>query len=255
MFGCSKVDEKPKEHEEKTQIVDLQACKTTDDRTRVPVWTPTFDEWSETLSSLPPIKNGQIIYIALHVDGDSAKCNDENLNSFRVPDDRREPRDGGIAVNLQGNSQFANGTCHFTGFFMNKDVMGMHQGWAETYFGAVGMQEILLSGRYCLSDIVQEPDEATRAILSDDDKFITIESFESVTKKNYYGDPYQDFYVIFTEKGNQIKQRAACGMSVCDLIMPESQNATGKLAKITIKSRLADNGELEPVIMKIMLVK
>ena len=127
LCSCSKVEEKPKQTE-KSKLVDLQVCKATDDRTRVPVWTPSFDQWSETLSSMPPRKNGQVVYIAFSVDGDSAKCNDDDLNSFSVPSDRKKPSDGGIAVNLRGNSQFANGTCYFAGFFMNKDVMGMHQG-------------------------------------------------------------------------------------------------------------------------------
>lgn len=254
IFGCSKVDEKPKEPE-KSKIVDLQACKVNDERTKVPVWMPTFDQWSETLSSSPPQKNGQVVYIALNVDGDSAKCNDEDLNSFRVPSDRRKPSDGGIAINLRGNSQFANGTCYFAGFFMNMDVMGMHQGWGETYFGAVGMQEILLSGRYCLSDTVQEPDAATLALPSENDKVIIIDTVELVTKKNVYGQHYQEPYVSFSEKGSQIKQRAACGMSVCDSIMPKYQQLNGKSAKITLQSRLADDGVFEPIIMKVMLMQ
>lgn len=252
--GCTKVEERPKQ-QERTTIVDLQACKANDDRTRVPVWTPAFDQWSETLSSSPPQQNGQVVYIALEVNGNSAKCTDEDLNSFQVPSDRKKPSAGGIIINLRGNTQYANGTCYLAGFFMNKDVMGMHQGWAETFFGAIGMQEILLSGRYCLSDTVKEPDATTLARLSDDDKLIIIESVELVTKKNVYGMPYQEPYVSFSEKGSPTKRRAACGMSACKSIMPNYQQLNGQSAKITLQSRLADDGLSEPIIMKVMLVQ
>lgn len=252
LAACSKVEEK---QTEKIQIVDLQACKAKDDRTHVPVWTPTYDEWSETLSSSPPQGNGKIVYIALRTDAESAKCSDEELNSFRSPSDRTKPSDGGIVVNMRGNSQFANGYCHFAGFFMNKDVIGLHQGWGETYFGSIGMQEILLSGRYCLSEPVQEPDTATLAVLSADDKLITIHSIDPVAKKDVYGKPYQELYVSFSEKGDQTKQRAACGGSVCDSVMPQSKDISEKAAKVILQSRLADNGSFEPIIMKIMLLK
>jgi len=38
---------------------------------------------------------------------------------------------------------------------MNEDVMGMHQGWIETYFGAVDKKDIVLSNDFCL---VRDPD-------------------------------------------------------------------------------------------------
>lgn len=58
---------------------------------------------------------------------------------------------GGLAVNLKGNTRHANGICSFSGFYMNQSVEGMHQGWIETYFGAVDMQKLILSNKYCLA--------------------------------------------------------------------------------------------------------
>ena len=57
-------------------------------------------------------------------------------------------------MNSRGNTQFANGTCHFSGYYMNEDVQGMHQGWIETFFGAVDKKEVVMSGRYCLATSV-----------------------------------------------------------------------------------------------------
>jgi hypothetical protein len=34
---------------------------------------------------------------------------------------------------------------------MNEDVMGIHQGWVETYFGAVDKEKVVMSDKYCLS--------------------------------------------------------------------------------------------------------
>jgi hypothetical protein len=34
---------------------------------------------------------------------------------------------------------------------MNEQVMGMHQGWIETYFKAVDKEKMALSDKFCLS--------------------------------------------------------------------------------------------------------
>ena len=128
-------------------------CQRNDRRRRVPVWTPEIDS-DGNLSSEPPQEDGQIVYIELVENNDSVSCDDEALNSFSWPNEPGDPMMGGLAVNLRGNTQFANGMCYFRGYYMNEPVMGMHQGWIETYFGAVDKQKIVLSGDFCLERTV-----------------------------------------------------------------------------------------------------
>ena len=96
-----------------------------------------------------------IVYVAFHDGSARTTCNDEELSSFSHPDDLSDPQAGGIAVNLRGNTQFANGICYLAGYYMNEPVMGMHQGWVETYFGAIDKQQVIMSGRYCLPEPIQ----------------------------------------------------------------------------------------------------
>lgn len=116
----------------------------------IPVWDPSVDD-RDNLSSDPPQKDGQIVFITLVQDASKTTCNDEALNSFNRPHNPKEIMEGGLAVNIRGNTQFANGHCYFSGYYMNEDVMGLHQGWVETYYGAVDKKEIVMSGKYCLS--------------------------------------------------------------------------------------------------------
>jgi hypothetical protein len=132
----------------------VPVCKSGDGRTKVPVWQPSVDD-SGNLSSDPPQKDGQIVYIQLYQDASKTTCNDKELNSFSRPENPKEIMEGGLAVNIRGNTQFANGICYFSGYYMNEDVMGMHQGWIETFYGAVDKKEIVMSGKYCLSKSIE----------------------------------------------------------------------------------------------------
>lgn len=132
----------------------VPVCTTGDGRTKVPVWQPSLDD-SGNLSSNPPQKDGQIVYIHLHQDASKTTCNDKELNSFSRPENPKEIMEGGLAVNIRGNTQFANGICYFSGYYMNEDVMGMHQGWVETFYGALDKKEIVMSGKYCLSKSIE----------------------------------------------------------------------------------------------------
>ncbi|HEY0662780.1 MAG TPA: hypothetical protein VGD21_15835 [Lysobacter sp.] len=140
----------------------VPVCKPGDGRTKIPVWQPAVDA-EGNLSSDPPQKDGQIVYIQLHQDAAETTCNDKELNSFSRPENPKEHMDGGLAVNIRGNAQFANGVCYFAGYYMNEDVMGMHQGWIETFYGAVNEKEILESGKYCLAKAIeQQPNNSSK---------------------------------------------------------------------------------------------
>ncbi|HEY1136705.1 MAG TPA: hypothetical protein VGE64_04375 [Xanthomonadaceae bacterium] len=133
-------------------VVDpIPLCVEGDGKTPVPVWKPGVDEGGN-LSSDPPQKDGQIVYIELFQDALKVACKDGELNSFQRPVNPKDTMDGGLSVNLRGNTQFTNGICYFRGYYMNEDVMGMHQGWIETYFGAVEKQKVVMSGKYCLTE-------------------------------------------------------------------------------------------------------
>jgi hypothetical protein len=131
----------------------VPVCQQGDGKTRIPVWMPDVDA-KNNLSSEPPQKDGQIIYIRVHADIESAGCTDDTLNSFSLPANKGDRTQGGLAVNLKGNTQLANGMCHFSGYYMNEEVMGMHQGWIETYFGALDKKAVVLPGKYCLSESI-----------------------------------------------------------------------------------------------------
>lgn len=131
----------------------VPVCKKGDGRKKIPVWKPSVDE-DNNLSSDPPQKDGQIVYISLYQDATKTTCDDKELNSFSRPSNPKDVMEGGLAVNIRGNTQFANGICYFQGYYMNEDVMGMHQGWIETYFGEIGKEKIVTSEKYCLSEAI-----------------------------------------------------------------------------------------------------
>ena len=127
----------------------LQVCKADDNRVRVTEWTPRFN--GAALLTKPAAEDGDVVYMEFLLDSADAGCagaKPDHLYSFGHSYGEDE---GGISMNLRGNVQFANGMCYFAGFFMNETVMGLHQGWTETYFRPLDKAEVLTSGRYCAS--------------------------------------------------------------------------------------------------------
>jgi len=143
-------DTSPKATKTTVAVGPIPICEPKDRRTRIPVWTPSVDG-EGNLSSDPPQHDGQIVFIELWADAKNAECKDSALNSFSRPTNPKDPMDGGLAVNLRGNTQFANGTCYFRGYYMNEQVMGIHQGWIETYFKAVDKEKVVLADKFCLA--------------------------------------------------------------------------------------------------------
>lgn len=129
----------------------IEICRSGTDRTMIPVWKPSVNKAGD-LSSDPPQKDGLVVYIELYEEASKVECDDKKLNSFSKRINPDNAMDGGLAVNIRGNTQFANGMCYFKGYYMNQDVMGMHQGWIETYFGAVDRGKIIFSNKYCLAE-------------------------------------------------------------------------------------------------------
>lgn len=148
LAGCGQ-EEQSFDNDAERSSLGISACQAGDGLTPLPVWTPEVDD-EGNLSSDPPTGDGQIVYIELAASADQVTCDNKELNSFSRPTNPENPLDGGLAVNLRGNTQFANGTCYFRGYYMNEDVMGMHQGWIETYFGAIEKKQIALANKFCL---------------------------------------------------------------------------------------------------------
>jgi len=128
----------------------LPLCQAKDARVRIAVWTPTNkkedgDDWTPA----PPQNEGQIVYIDAAQWTESG-CGVDKLNTLSFPEDPNDVMQGGLAVNLRGNTQVTDGLCYYKGFFRNESVPGVHQGWVETFFGAVDKDEVLKSDRYCL---------------------------------------------------------------------------------------------------------
>lgn len=126
----------------------LPSCLTDDARTPIHSWAPSLN--GRTLDSAPGAIDGDVFYIEFFTENSSADCVDaaaDHLYSFDLPD-----ADGsGLSVNLRGNVQFANGMCYISGFFMNEQVMGTHQGWTETYFRPLDKADVVTSGRFCVA--------------------------------------------------------------------------------------------------------
>jgi len=127
----------------------LQVCGADDARTAIPVWTPSLDA-EDRLSSDPPRQDGGIVYADLQRPSSREACGAEALHSFTRPGDAAEGYPGGLAVNMRGHVHYADGGCRLRGFYVNRDVPGMHQGWIETYFEAVDADALAEAGRHCL---------------------------------------------------------------------------------------------------------
>ena len=54
-------------------------------------------------------------------------------------------------INLRGNRTPTGKGCRFEGFYMNEPVAGIHQGWTESYFGAIDRKRIVASNHYCMA--------------------------------------------------------------------------------------------------------
>ena len=127
--------------------------------TRIPIatWRPKLTPKGDVRSE-PPVGDGRIVYIV--IDAPRENCapplshwpgDDSPLKTFSRPNNEKNPLDdGGLEVNLRGNYGLVGEICRFDGFFMNEPVYGMHQGWGETYFGAIDEKRIVAAGHYCM---------------------------------------------------------------------------------------------------------
>lgn len=140
------------------QSAALPVCNAGDNRTKVPVWEPTVDA-DGNLSSDPPQQDGQIVYIAIDPAPVDSSCDNAQMFSFARPDNIEDPMLGGLAVNIRGNAQAADGACQLRGYYKNQEVAGMHQGWIETYFGAVEDAGTITAEKHCLESPIQAPKE------------------------------------------------------------------------------------------------
>ena len=127
----------------------LPLCAAGDTRILVPVWTPALDT-EDRLSSDPPQQDGQVVYADLQRPSSMEACGAEALHSFTRPGDAAEGYPGGLAVNMRGHVHFDGGICRLRGFYVNRDVPGMHQGWIETSFEAIDTDELIAAGQHCL---------------------------------------------------------------------------------------------------------
>jgi len=127
----------------------LPACRRLHE-SRIPIvtWKPKLTS-KEYLTSAPPEGDGRIVHISIkarycHRDPDE-------LYAFGLPRDPKAPENGGRYVNLRGNTAKDGRGCRLDGFFMNEPVTGIHQGWTETYFGAIDRKRIVASNQFCLA--------------------------------------------------------------------------------------------------------
>jgi hypothetical protein len=130
-----------------------------DNRIPITMWKPKLTPKGQ-LRGEPPTGNGRIVYISIAAPKE--RCGDpDGLVSFSLPNDENDVGSGGLAVNLRGNGELFERGCRFYGFFMNEPVFGLHQGWAETYFGAIDKEQVVATEQYCI-----EPRHSlTRAVL------------------------------------------------------------------------------------------
>ena len=131
--------------------VALPDCRATDEtRTRVPVWTGRIKK--ESMPTRPPIKDGLVVYLQLYGDKEDVECPTDGTRTRIVLTAEKSPNGGnGTEVILDNaKTQFANGSCFITDFFMNEIAHGIHQGWISAYFRPVDKFEVIKSGQFCL---------------------------------------------------------------------------------------------------------
>jgi hypothetical protein len=129
----------------------LPDCRRSNEsRVPIAIWKPKLTRKGD-LRTAPPTGNGRIVFITVDPAKDDCSADPDKLYSFSLPEDPRAPDSGGLAVNLRGNRVTVGSGCRLDGFFMNEPVFGIHQGWTETYFGAIDRARIVASGHYCLA--------------------------------------------------------------------------------------------------------
>lgn len=124
----------------------IPACKAGDNRTPIPVWKPAIDA-QNNVDSAPPQQDGQVVVLELE-SHDQPKCNDTDLNTFRLANANGEP--GGLEIGVRGNSQEVDGVCHLSGLYRNEAVDGTRQGWTTTRFKAADASEIASANMHCV---------------------------------------------------------------------------------------------------------
>lgn len=151
---------------QKQESGSLPVCRRLhEDRIPIATWKPKLTWNHEGLPQVheaPPNGNGRIVNISIEDPDESCDRNpfnpawpDENprtddLYSVLLPESADEDS-GGVSINLRGNRTPVGRGCRFEGFYMNEPVAGIHQGWTETYFGAIERERILASNHYCLT--------------------------------------------------------------------------------------------------------
>jgi hypothetical protein len=120
-------------------------------RISIPSWEPKLTA-ENRLPSEPPTGDGKVVYVSFDAPQQHCDRDPDGLLAFSLVKTESD-RAGvdGIAVNFRGNSEPFDGGCRIYGFFMNEPVFGMHQGVAETYFGAIDKDRIVSTGQYCLA--------------------------------------------------------------------------------------------------------
>jgi len=144
-----------------TQSGSLPACRRLHE-SRIPIatWKPRLTQRPTGMFEVhapPPSGNGRIVYISIADPTQSCGGLDpkwpgdpEELYSVLLPDGPGRDS-GGVSINLRGNRTPAGKGCRFEGFYMNEPVAGIHQGWTESYFGAIERERIMASDHYCLA--------------------------------------------------------------------------------------------------------
>lgn len=132
----------------------IPTCAAHDARTRIKIWAPQFTPQG-TLKSRPVASDGEIVFIEFNRLNDVMGCagaQGDKLYTLSYPNDPNDPlgNNGGLEVNFRGNVQFDTGVCYFSGFYMNEQVMGMHQGWTSTYFRPVDKLDVVMSSKFCI---------------------------------------------------------------------------------------------------------
>lgn len=140
---------------------DLPRCGWFDSRVPVEVWKSDVSVEAgkdPKLSSLvireaPPAGDGKVVFLELYGDNEQIRCSSKKADELYVFTPEADAKAGmGLQVNVRGHVQFTNGSCYFSGFYMNERVFGMHQGWIETYYGPLDKFQVISSGKFCLKN-------------------------------------------------------------------------------------------------------
>lgn len=136
----------------------LPNCTEAPGRAPVALWEPVFTELG-MVTNEPPVGDGRIVYIYGSIPDSVLQCSSaapDAIQQLAMPFSDSGQNDGGLFINIRGGIQPADGNCIISGYYMNEPTYSVQEGWAQTYYGIVDKQQLVLSAGFCLDTVLPQ---------------------------------------------------------------------------------------------------